>query len=66
LGLKNKIQGAEMCENMDALRRLVLEAENILELIETDEDCNLRWVVEKETMEETLAEARRVLWPKEE
>jgi hypothetical protein len=55
-----------MCENMDALRRLVLEAENILELIETDEDCNLRWVVEKETMEETLAEARRVLWPKEE
>jgi len=50
--------------NTDVFKQLVLEAENLLDRVEEDTDCNIRWVCEKDTLVETIKEARELLWPK--
>ena len=52
-----------MCDQ-DVMKRMVLEAENLLERLEEDTDCNLRWIDEKDSLVETMEEAREILWPK--
>ena len=47
----------------DTMKRLVLEAENLVERLEEDTDCDLRWEDEKNTLLETMEEARKLLWP---
>lgn len=50
--------------NKDVMKRMVLESENLLERLEEDTDCNIRWIAEKDSLIETLEEAREELWPK--
>lgn len=50
----------------DTMKRLVLEAENLIERLEEDIDCDLRWEDEKDALLETMEEARKLLWPSQE
>lgn len=52
--------------NTDVFKQLVLEAENLLDRVEEDTNCNIRWICEKETLVDTIKKARRLLWPKKE
>lgn len=50
---------------LDTFKRLTLEAENLLERVEEDEHSKIAWICEKESLEETIQEARDIFWPKE-
>lgn len=47
------------------MKRMVLEVENLIERLEEDEDSNLRWEDEKDTLLETMEEVREILWPEQ-
>ena len=49
-------------EDMSALRRLYAEASNLLCLLSEDTEANIRWGCERESIEETLEEVKKVLW----
>jgi hypothetical protein len=55
----------KIVEFVGTMKRVVLEAENLLERLEEDTDSNLRWIDEKDSLVETIAEARRLLWTPE-
>lgn len=55
----------KIVEFIGAMKRVVLEAENLLDRLEEDTDSNLRWIDEKTSLEENLREARAMLWPTE-
>jgi hypothetical protein len=57
---------SEEIEFLDTMKRVVLEAENLIERLEEDKDSNLRWIVEKDSLLESLQEARDLLWPNKE
>lgn len=54
----------KVVEFIRTMKRVILEAENLLELLEEDSDCNLRWIDEKTSLEETIEEAKQLLWPR--
>lgn len=60
--------GIKMCEysrkDLDVFKRLLLEAENLLERVEEDEHSNIAWICERETLAEAVQEAREIFWPK--
>ena len=49
-------------EDMGTLRRLYVEASNLLCLLAEDTNANIRWSCERAEIENTLAEAKKVLW----
>jgi hypothetical protein len=54
---------SEISELISTMKRVVLETENLIERLEEDTDSNLRWMDEKDSLIESLDEAREILWP---
>jgi hypothetical protein len=62
---EKEMEYERIVEFVDAMKRVVLESENLLDRLEEDTDSNLRWIDEKNSLEENIREARALLWPPE-
>lgn len=60
---EKEMEYERIVEFVDAMKRVVLESENLLDRLEEDTDSNLRWIDEKNSLEENIREARALLWP---